>query len=113
VLGTVAWSAVATSVRQQAAAAAHAATHAGQSLSTASAHEAALLMRDHALQVGFGRGFEVAAGIAVLAIVVVLVVIRSSRTSLNADSNSVDSVSRSHSLAASGAVSGEDCPNSE
>ncbi len=79
VLGTVAWSAVATSLRQQAAAAAQAAARVGQSLTQGSANELALQMRDHALQVGFARGFEVAAGIAALAIVVVLVVIRSQR----------------------------------
>jgi MFS family permease len=76
VLGTVAWSAVASSLRQQAAAAAHAAARAGQPLTHGPAKEVATRMRDHALQVGFARGFEVAAGIAALAIVVVLVVIR-------------------------------------
>ena len=58
VLGTVAWSAVATFLRQHAA---------SQGVATQ--------IRDHALQVGFTRGFEVAAGIAALAIVVALVVI--------------------------------------
>jgi len=86
VLGTVAWSAVATSLRRQAAAAAHAAAQLGQSLTQGSAKNVALQMRDHALQVGFARGFEVAAGIAALAIVVVLVVIRPRQTSALADS---------------------------
>lgn len=86
VLGTVAWSAVASSFRQQAAAAAHAAARVGQSLAEGSPKEVALHMRDHALQVGFSRGFEVAAGIAALAIVVVLVVIRQRQTSPLADS---------------------------
>ena len=81
VLGTVAWSAVATSLRQQAAAAAHAAARAGQSLAQGSANEVAIQMRDHAITVGFVRGFEVAAGIAILAVVVVLVVIRPRQTS--------------------------------
>ena len=44
-------------------------------------------MRDHALQVGFARGFEVAAGIAALAIMVVLVVIRPRQVSPFADSD--------------------------
>ena len=86
VLGTVAWSAVTTSLRQQAVAAARVAARAGQSLPRGPARGAATQVRDHALQVGFGRGFEVAAGIAVLAIVVVFVVIRSPRTSPVADS---------------------------
>jgi EmrB/QacA subfamily drug resistance transporter len=86
VLGTVAWSAVATSLRQQAMAAAHAAARAGQSFAQGSANELALQMRDHALQVGFTRGFEVAAGVAALAIVVVLVVIRPRQTSALAES---------------------------
>jgi EmrB/QacA subfamily drug resistance transporter len=86
VLGTVAWSAVATSLRQQATAAARLAAQAGQSLSQGSAQAVGIQMRDHAYEVGFGSGFEVAAGIAVLAIVVVFAVIRSPRTTLTADS---------------------------
>lgn len=85
VLGTVAWSAVATSARQQAAVASHAAARSGQSLTQGSAKEVAMRMREHALQVGFSRGFVVAAGIAALAIVVVLVMIRSNRTPPLAD----------------------------
>ncbi len=88
VLGTVAWSAVATSLRQQAALAARAAARGGQSRTQGSAKEAALMMRDHALQIGFSRGFEVAAGIAALAIVVVLVVIQPRQTPPPADSTS-------------------------
>ena len=61
VLGTVAWSSVATSLRQQAVAAAPA---------------AAAQMHAHALEVGFERGFEVAASVALLAVVVVVVMIR-------------------------------------
>jgi EmrB/QacA subfamily drug resistance transporter len=62
VLGTVAWSAVATSLRRQAAAMA--------------ARHVTTAMRDHALQAGFGRGFEVAAVIAAGAVVIVIAVIR-------------------------------------
>jgi hypothetical protein len=98
VLGTVAWSAVAASLRRQATAAARAAARAGQSLAQGSANAAALRMRDHALQVGFARGFEVAAGIAALAIVVVLVVIRPHRTSSAVDSGG--KVEPRHSFAA-------------
>ena len=65
VLGTVAWSAVATSLRHQAVAAAHA---------------AAPQIHAYALEVGFARGFEVAAGIALLAVPVVIVMIRPRQT---------------------------------
>lgn len=79
VLGTVAWSAVATSLRQLAAVA-----------TEGPAKEVAMRMRDHALQVGFARGFEVAAGIAALAIVVVLVAIRPRQAPPLNDSPSAD-----------------------
>jgi predicted MFS family arabinose efflux permease len=65
VLGTVAWSAVATSLRHQGVAAAHA---------------AAPQMHAYALEVGFARGFEVAAGIALLAVLAVVVMIRPRQT---------------------------------
>jgi MFS family permease len=56
VLGTVAWSSIATGARHQGVAAA--------------------LVRAHAMEVGFARAFEVGAGIALLAVVVVAVMIR-------------------------------------
>ncbi len=65
VLGTVAWSAVATSLRSQAASA-------GQHLSAAK--QAAIT--DHALAVGFSKGFLVSAGIAALALIITIVAIR-------------------------------------
>jgi hypothetical protein len=86
VLGTVAWSAVATNLRQQAAAAARAAAVAGQSLVQASGVLSKTQMRDHALAVGFTRGFEVAAAIAMLAVVVVVVMIRSREPPTDAES---------------------------
>ena len=76
VLGTVAWSAVATSLRDQAAAGARTAAQAGRSFHQGSPHEVAIQLQDHALQAGFARGFEVAATIAALAILVALLVIR-------------------------------------
>lgn len=76
VLGTVAWSAVATSLRRQAGAMAHAAAAAGHSAAPASAQQLMTAMRDHALQVGIGRGLEVAAVIAAGAIVIAVAVIR-------------------------------------
>ena len=59
VVGTVAWSAVASSLRSQAAAAARAGVHA------TGARAAALhtQMYDHALATGFSRGYLVSAGI--------------------------------------------------
>ena len=76
VLGTVAWSAVATSLRRQAGALARAAAAAGHSATPAQAQFTTAL-RDHALQVGIGRAFEVAAIVAAGAIVIVVAVIRS------------------------------------
>ena len=56
-------------------------------------------MRDHTLQAGFARGFEVAAGVAVPAIVVVLVVVRPRQASHLADSgDEPDLVSRVRKL---------------
>ncbi|MBO2448746.1 MFS transporter [Actinomadura barringtoniae] len=62
-LGSVVWSVVANSVRNQVAAAGAAAP--------------TKAMTDHALTVGFQRGFIVAAGITVLAIVSILALVRS------------------------------------
>jgi EmrB/QacA subfamily drug resistance transporter len=77
VLGTVAWSTVAASLRQQAAAMARAAATAGQSALPAPAQHAVTAMRDHALQVGIARGFEVAAAVAAGALLIAVAVIRS------------------------------------
>jgi EmrB/QacA subfamily drug resistance transporter len=81
ILGTVAWSAVATSVRSQAAAAA-AAARAGVHLPAAKAAAAQAQAYQHALAVGFSKGFVVAAGIMALALVITLVTIRVTRRDL-------------------------------
>jgi predicted MFS family arabinose efflux permease len=82
VLGTVAWSAVANNVRAQAAAAAVAAKHATVHLSAAKEAALAKAVTDHALSVGFAKGYEVSAGIAVLALVITIITIRVKRADL-------------------------------
>jgi hypothetical protein len=67
VLGTVAWSTVADSVRGHAA-----------------AGRAALAIYLHGLATGFSRGFEVAAGIMILALIITVAAIRVRR-----DGNSI------------------------
>jgi EmrB/QacA subfamily drug resistance transporter len=79
ILGTVAWSAVANNIRAQAAAAAkHATVH-------VTGAKAAALQRaitDHAISVGFAKGYEVSAGIALLALIITVVAIRVKREDL-------------------------------
>jgi EmrB/QacA subfamily drug resistance transporter len=79
IVGTVAWSAVASSVRSQTAAAARAGVHA------TGAQAAALYARiyDHALATGFSRGYLVSAGVLVLAAIIALAVIRIRRQDLS------------------------------
>jgi EmrB/QacA subfamily drug resistance transporter len=79
VVGTVAWSAVADSLRSQAAAAARAGVHA------TGARAAALQARmyDHALATGFSRGYLVSAGVLVLALIIALTVVRIRRQDLS------------------------------
>ena len=72
ILGTVAWSAVASNLRSASAAAG------GSHLSQA----AQAAMSNHALAYGFGRGYLVSAGIALLALVVSLVFIRVKKSDL-------------------------------
>ncbi|RAG87233.1 MFS transporter [Streptacidiphilus pinicola] len=72
VLGTVAWTAVANSVRAQTAHAA--AVRPGTPPPTS--------VYDHALAVGFSRGFEVAAGVALLALLIAIATIRVGRQEL-------------------------------
>jgi len=76
-LGTVAWTAVANSVRTQVAAAAKA----GRPLPKPGTPPPASIY-NHALTVGFSRGFVVAAGIALLALLIGIVTIRVSRQEL-------------------------------
>jgi EmrB/QacA subfamily drug resistance transporter len=86
-LGTVAWTVVANTVHHSAAAAKAAATAAAQGghpvhVSAAQAKAATTAIYDHALSVGFSRGFEVSAGIMVLALIVTLAFIRVTRADL-------------------------------
>jgi EmrB/QacA subfamily drug resistance transporter len=80
-LGTVAWTAVADSVRTQAAHAAAAAAKAGRPLPKPGTRPPVSIY-DHALTVGFTRAFLVAAGIALLAVVIAIVTIRVRRQEL-------------------------------
>ena len=75
-LGTVAWTVVAHSTRAQAAAAARAGHPARPGGPLAAA------IYNHALATGFGRGFLVAAGIALLTLIINLAVIRVRRADL-------------------------------
>ncbi len=77
-LGTVAWSAVANSLRSQAAAAAAAAKAAGHPL-TAAMHKQ---IADHALAAGFSHGYLVSAAIGLLALIITLAAIRVTRQDL-------------------------------
>ena len=84
-LGTVAWSAVANNVRSQTAAATAAAAKAGTAAHPLTHAQAAALQTsiyNHALAVGFSRGFLVSAGIALLAFVVTVITIRVKREDL-------------------------------
>jgi EmrB/QacA subfamily drug resistance transporter len=80
-LGTVAWTAVANSVRTQAAHAAAAAATAGQPLPKPGTAVPQSIYQ-HALATGFARGFVISTGIALLALVVAAVTIRVSRQDL-------------------------------
>jgi uncharacterized membrane protein len=77
-LGTVAWTTVADSIRTQAAAAAKA----GQPLPKPGTTPPAPIY-DHALTVGFSRAFEVAAGIGLLAVLIAIATIRVRRQDLS------------------------------
>jgi EmrB/QacA subfamily drug resistance transporter len=80
ILGTVAWSVVADTARKSAASAA-AAARAGHPLHGTAA-QIKVAIYDHALSVGFSRGFEVSAAIALLAFIVTVAVIRIKREDL-------------------------------
>ena len=81
-LGTVAWTAVANSVRTQVAHAAAAAAKAGRPLPKPGTPPPASIY-DHALTVGFSRAFVVAAGIGLLALLIAIATIRVSRQELS------------------------------
>ena len=74
-LGTVAWTTVANSVRTQVA-------HAGQPVPKPGTPPSASIY-DHALTVGFSRAFEVAAGIGLLALLIAIATIRVRRQELS------------------------------
>jgi EmrB/QacA subfamily drug resistance transporter len=80
ILGTVAWTVVANTIRSSTAAAA-AAAKAGHP-SHLSAAQAKVAIFDHALSVGFSRGFVVSAGIMVLALIVTIAMVRVTREDL-------------------------------
>jgi len=81
-LGTVAWTVVANSIHAQASAAAAAAAKAGQSAQAAAGGHIPAAIYNHALSVGFSRGFLVSAGIALLGFLVTVVTIRVKRSDL-------------------------------
>jgi EmrB/QacA subfamily drug resistance transporter len=87
ILGTVAWTVVASTLRSSAAAAKTAATAAAKAghslhLTAAQAKAAQSELYNHALATGFSRGFEVSAGIMVLALLVAVFMIRVKREDL-------------------------------
>jgi hypothetical protein len=84
ILGTVAWTVVADTARHSVAAAKAAAVHAGHAVSLSPEQVAAAkkAITDHSLAVGFSRGFEVSAGIALLALIITLVMIRVTKEDL-------------------------------
>ena len=82
ILGTVAWSAVSNSIRSQTAAAAAAAKHASAHLSAAQQAAAVKAVTDHAISVGFAKGYEVSAGIALLGLIITIITIRVKREDL-------------------------------
>jgi hypothetical protein len=82
VLGTVAWTAVSDSVRSQLAKAAAAAAKSGHAIHAAAGAKVPAAVTDHALAYGFSRGFLVSAGIALLALIVTITMIRVTREDL-------------------------------
>ncbi len=80
ILGTVAWTVVANTIRSSTAAAV-AAAKAGHPSHLAPA-QAKIAIFDHALSVGFSRGFVVSAGIMLLALIVTLTMVRVTREDL-------------------------------
>jgi EmrB/QacA subfamily drug resistance transporter len=90
-LGTVTWATVASNVRHQLTSAAAAAARAGHPLPAprpGATPPAAIV--DHALAVGISRGFLVAAGIALLALVITIVTIRIRREDLSGAQSSIE-----------------------
>ncbi len=87
VLGTVAWTVVANTARNSAAAAKAAAAKAaaaGHAVTPTKAQlaQAQTAITHHALATGFSRGFEVSAGIALLALIITLLMVRVTKKDL-------------------------------
>jgi hypothetical protein len=82
VLGTVAWTAVSDSVRSQLSKAAAAAAKSGHAIHAAAGAKVPTAITDHALAYGFSRGFLVSAGIALIALIVTIAMIRVTREDL-------------------------------
>jgi EmrB/QacA subfamily drug resistance transporter len=81
ILGTVAWTVFANNLRHSVAAAKSTAAHAaaaGHAIKPSPHQMAAFqkMITDHSLATGFSRGFEVSAGIMVLALIITLVMVR-------------------------------------
>jgi EmrB/QacA subfamily drug resistance transporter len=102
-LGTVAWTAVANSVKSQAATASAAAAKAGHAVHAKADGSVPAAIYHHALAVGFSRGFLVSAGIAVLALIVTIVLIRVTREDLAGAQNPMMADSRAGTVAEAGA----------
>jgi EmrB/QacA subfamily drug resistance transporter len=88
ILGTVAWTVVANTAHSAAAAAKAAAIAAARAghpphVTAAQAKAAQAGLYDHALAVGFSRGFDVSAGIMLLALLVAIVLVRVTRDDLS------------------------------
>jgi hypothetical protein len=95
-LGTVAWTVVANTARHSAEAAKAAAATAAKAdhpvhASAAQAKSAAVAIYDHALSIGFSRGFEVSAGIMLIALVVSIAFVRVKRADLAGAQTQLDS----------------------
>jgi hypothetical protein len=81
-LGTVAWTVVSNSIHAQVSAAAAAAAKTGQSVQAAAGGHLPAAIYNHALSIGFSRGFLVSAVIALLGFLVTVVTIRVKRSDL-------------------------------
>jgi EmrB/QacA subfamily drug resistance transporter len=81
-LGTVAWTVVANSVRSQVTALAAAAARAGHPVHATGSGQIPKAIYDNALAIGFSRGFLVSAGIAVIALLIAVFVVRVKRADL-------------------------------
>jgi EmrB/QacA subfamily drug resistance transporter len=81
-LGTVAWTVVANSIHAQVKVPAAAAAKAGQPIHAAAGGHLPAAIYDHALSVGFSRGFLVSSAIALLGFLVTVVMIRVKRSDL-------------------------------